>query len=151
MVASGTDELPGAVPHRRGRPRRAQTGDKPPEHTEIAAGGDENEQAIARHRAASQPRPRLRVGDQPIMEPPYAGSQCLDLHGIDSRRRLRREPDVTGDTSKDVAQTYHYPDADQPRAHNLTSVTTIGGTRDGQTDSGHRGHGSDLHPLLLLR
>lgn len=43
--------------------------------------------------------------------------------------------DVTGDTSKDVTQTYHYPAADQPHPHSLTSITTVGGARDGQTDS----------------
>ncbi|GAB3984111.1 RHS repeat-associated core domain-containing protein [Actinoallomurus acanthiterrae] len=43
--------------------------------------------------------------------------------------------DVTGATAKDVTQTYTYPAADQPHPHSLSSVTTTGGARDGQTDS----------------
>ncbi len=43
--------------------------------------------------------------------------------------------DITGDTAKDVSQTYTYPAADQPHPHSLTSVNTTGGAQDGETDS----------------
>lgn len=33
------------------------------------------------------------------------------------------------------SRPYHYPAADQPHPHGLTSVTTVGGARNGQTDS----------------
>lgn len=63
---------------------------------------------------------------------PYWQSFRYDAVG-DRTRAV--DHDVTGDTSKDVTQTYTYPAADQPHPHGLQSVTTTGGPSDGQTDS----------------